>query len=215
MSMTMELKCCPFCGKQPVTFGSGDGQRGLMIECMTDGCVNPHVSYYDHAVAQKVWNTRATASLQGEDAVERVELPLARAINDVLNAMVDAREEMTTTKISARILGDDTVRAILATGLVPDEAAVRANNTANLISIIADIREKTGLGGKPMLNELADAIVAEMDRRVADEREKCAKVADKHASSYDNEWNRKLGKANDLVEACEEIAAAIRSGGGE
>jgi hypothetical protein len=98
------------------------------------------------------------------------------------------------------------VRAILATGLVPDEAAIRADNTANLISIIADIREKTGLGGKPMLNELADAIAAEMDRRVADERERCASeaftaiistlITDDGNSTY-----------------ADHIAAAIRSGG--
>ena len=66
------------------------------------------------------------------------------------------------------------VDAILATGLVPDESAIRA-----------------------------------------DERERCAKIADEHSLSYDNEWNRNLGKASDLVEACEDIAATIRSGGGE
>ena len=49
----------------------------------------------------------------------------------------------------------------------------------------------------------------------ADERERCAKIADEHSLSYDNEWNRNLGKASDLVEACEDIAATIRSGGGE
>jgi hypothetical protein len=164
----------------------------------------------------------ALASLQGEDAVERVELPLARAINDVLNAMVDAREEMTTTKISARILGDDTVRAILATGLVPDEAAIRADNTANLISIIADIREKTGLGGKPMLNELADAIVAEMDRRVADEREKALDkvcenliVLSRGDESIIGAARVALNNAAVFIGGADRAKRAIRSGGGE
>lgn len=94
----------------------------------------------------KLYAEGLRASLQGEDAVERVELPLARAINDVLNAMVDAQEEMTTTKISARILGDDTVRAILATGLVPDEAAVREKpNEAQIASACLSYRHDYGL----------------------------------------------------------------------
>lgn len=50
---------CPFCGSDPVTFSVGDQGRGLMIECETPGCVNPHVSYYDHATAHKVWNRRS------------------------------------------------------------------------------------------------------------------------------------------------------------
>jgi hypothetical protein len=69
--------------------------------------------------------------------------------------------------------------AILST-IAPDEAAIRADNTANLLSIIADIREKTGVGGKPMLNELADAIAAEMDRRVKEERESARAFVQQH-----------------------------------
>lgn len=49
---------CPFCGRPPETQGSGESQRGLMIDCATPGCVNPHVSYYDHETARRVWNTR-------------------------------------------------------------------------------------------------------------------------------------------------------------
>jgi uncharacterized protein YukE len=43
------------------------------------------------------------------------------------------------------------------------------------------------------------------------EREECTKVCEDYGSSYDNEWNRKLGVANDLKDACEECAAAIRA----
>lgn len=51
---------CPFCGKEPEVFPSGDRTDGAeMVECMTDGCVNPHVSYYGVNVARKKWNTRA------------------------------------------------------------------------------------------------------------------------------------------------------------
>lgn len=53
-----KLGACPFCGTAPQTIGAGEGQRGLMIECMTHGCVGPHVSYYDHAGAIAAWNRR-------------------------------------------------------------------------------------------------------------------------------------------------------------
>ena len=57
-SFRESLLPCPFCGKPPIYFGSGENQRGLMIECETPGCVNPHVSYYDHGTAVRVWNQR-------------------------------------------------------------------------------------------------------------------------------------------------------------
>lgn len=50
--MTPQILPCPFCGKQPETLGSGEGHRGLMIHCITDGCVNPHVSYIPPSHAQ-------------------------------------------------------------------------------------------------------------------------------------------------------------------
>ena len=57
-TITDSIRVCPFCGQYPEYFGSGENQRGLMIECQTPGCVNPHVSYYNHAVAVSVWNRR-------------------------------------------------------------------------------------------------------------------------------------------------------------
>jgi hypothetical protein len=53
----VKLLPCPFCGGAPESFPSGD-DTGTMIECMTPGCVNPHVSYYGDGVAAKVWNRR-------------------------------------------------------------------------------------------------------------------------------------------------------------
>ena len=52
------ILACPFCGRDPQTFGSGEGRRGLMIECVTEDCVNPHVSYYDRKTAVRAWNRR-------------------------------------------------------------------------------------------------------------------------------------------------------------
>lgn len=57
--MSYKILACPFCGAAPVTFGSGEGQKGLMIECVESGCVNPHTSYYNRHKAVEVWNARA------------------------------------------------------------------------------------------------------------------------------------------------------------
>lgn len=52
-------------------------------------------------------------------------------------------------------------------------AAAEAEASANLISIIADIRQKSGIGGKPMLGELAEAIA----EKIKDARREIAKRA--------------------------------------
>lgn len=59
---------------------------------------------------------------------------------------------------SAVIWQSNTANAQIAQALV--EAELRG--TTHLIAIIADIREKSGVGAKPMLDELADAIAAEI-----------------------------------------------------
>lgn len=72
-NVELKLLDCPFCGKQPITFGSGENQKGLMIECATPNCINPHVSYYDHKSAIHAWNRRASPSIPpaGEDPAIR------------------------------------------------------------------------------------------------------------------------------------------------
>jgi hypothetical protein len=61
----INLLSCPFCGEAPASFPSGDG-TGVMIECVSGACVNPHVSYYGRGVAASAWNHRAaTASPEG------------------------------------------------------------------------------------------------------------------------------------------------------
>lgn len=54
----VRLKVCPFCCEPPMRMDVGEGNKALMIECVTEGCVNPHISYYDREFAVKLWNWR-------------------------------------------------------------------------------------------------------------------------------------------------------------
>jgi hypothetical protein len=56
-----ELLPCPFCCQPPVSFPSGISDQGLMIQCVTPGCVNPHTSWIPPQVAIEKWNTRSPA----------------------------------------------------------------------------------------------------------------------------------------------------------
>src|SRR3546814_2225508 len=67
----VRLEGCPFCGEIPETLRCGDGGRAEMIQCITKGCVNPHVSYYGEGVARRVWNTRAPRTAPSDGEVER------------------------------------------------------------------------------------------------------------------------------------------------
>lgn len=58
-ALRTQILPCPFCGKDPETQPSGENGRGLMIDCITKDCVNPHISYYNHESAIRVWNKRA------------------------------------------------------------------------------------------------------------------------------------------------------------
>lgn len=69
---------CPFCGQLPETLGSGEQQRGLMIHCITPGCVNPSVSYYDHATAARAWNRRIDGAGMLVDRGPGEEAPAAK-----------------------------------------------------------------------------------------------------------------------------------------
>ena len=53
------LLACPFCGLPPIVEKVGENNAAEMISCMTQGCINPHVSYYGKGVSRKKWNTRA------------------------------------------------------------------------------------------------------------------------------------------------------------
>jgi len=57
----------------------------------------------------------------------------------------------------------------------------------------------------------ADQMRAYAEEAVKQELEAAAKACEDFGASYDNEWNRKLGVASDLKDACDECAAAIRA----
>ena len=65
-------------------------------------------------------------------------------------------------------------------------------------------------GSKGEINLIATALAQAEERGRLEERERCVKIADDMAKGLNNEWNQKIGKANDLVDTCEDIAAAIR-----
>lgn len=84
----IKLKACPFCGKQPAVFPSGDG-TGEMVECQNPGCINPHVSYYGKNVARQKWNDRA-----GDREPEAAQSEAAKA--DSLKRVVKPQEAIYT-----------------------------------------------------------------------------------------------------------------------
>lgn len=83
-----------------------------------------------------------------------------------------------------------------------------------LISIIADIRDKSGVGAKPMLGELADAIALVIDqayeRGQESMRERAAQVAKVVAGRQPNSMGM-TGYEAGSAKAANEIAKAIRS----
>lgn len=134
--MTMELKCCPFCGGEAESdsrrgyrnISTGNPEKAAAIYC-TKCSADMTWCYRDTPEIERdqvmtllieQWNTRATASLEG-DAVERV----ARLWQDLLDK--DDRTSPEEYPDMALISFEEFEHAILATGLVPNEAAVRAD----------------------------------------------------------------------------------------
>lgn len=98
----------------------GDGEFLVIYRSDTDGSLwaRPFNEFHDgrfEALSPAPVERRETTG----------EMEIAHAMNDVLNAMVDAKEEMTTTRITARVLGDRAVRAAILALPCPDEAAIR------------------------------------------------------------------------------------------
>lgn len=81
-----------------------------------------------------------------------------------------------------------------------------ARETANLIGIIADIRQKSGVGAKPMLGELADAIAERIAKAEREGMKRAAEIAKAH---YDAR-HAALARAHGM-----NIATAILSEAGE
>lgn len=82
---------CPFCGRKPISSASGDG-TGLMIECVSPGCPNPHVSFIPPQLAITAWNTRPAPTLAEAMALPEVQalVEAAKEIAAILQAAVVA-----------------------------------------------------------------------------------------------------------------------------
>ena len=151
MSMTMELKCCPFCGGEAESdslrgyrnISTGNPENAAAIYCtkcsadMTWCYRDTPEIERDHVMKLLIeqWNTRATASLQGEDAVERV----ARIVEP--RPFEDDYPPGSMSAFNAQGRKErayELARAILATGLVADEAAIRADERKRLLNAVTD-----------------------------------------------------------------------------
>ena len=239
----LELKGCPFCGATPHR-GLGkvyhDQLHGEPHQDFSIWCPKGHakVTGVNAALAADEWNTRATPSLQGEDAVERVALAFhpGEQAPDVKRGSMECCIVVTENEqgkhfafpgyylnayplqydecrcdepcedgcpttgwfydesnfeyencyypISSKILRWALIpdaECILATGLVPDEAAVRA-----------DEREKQ----RERDAETADCMADEYD-----------------ATSFTSTNAEQVAALHSKEQAAHEIAAAIRSNG--
>ena len=265
MSMTMDLKPCPFCGGEAESdsqrgyrnISTGNPENAAAIYC-TKCSADMTWCYRDtpeiernHVMKLLIeqWNTRATASLQCEDAVERVARIMVRTDPNYCiyhmpgdtprdwKATSGYRGKTSELSESAAESVRVRARAILATGLVPDEATIRgdwhttgwdrARNSGRILLVwreFAGVREHVELGrysdskiawvntyGHPFHVEpdgWAPLLPFKTAETIrADERERCAKVAE--AEYADKNWHAMYRHAAGA------IAAAIRSGGGE
>lgn len=186
--MTSTLLGCPFCGGEAESdsqrgyrnISTGNPEKAAAIYC-TKCNADMTWCYRDTPEIERdqvmtllveQWNTRATPSLQGEDAVERV----AHAVTSEFGRMykdgvpICMREGETTWRtyysgFDLSMFANRIVDAILATGLASDESAIRA-----------------------------------------DERERCARIADLAGFQHGDNASR--------AAMADEIAAAIRAGRG-
>lgn len=78
--------------------------------------------------------------------------------------------------------------------------------SANLIGIIADIRQKSRVGAKPMLGELADAIAAQIEESRREGMKRAAEIVDARMILYPS-----VGQKN----AVRECVSSILSEAGE
>lgn len=122
--MTFTLLGCPFCGKPPKVIESG---WHAIIRCDNEYCgADVEVVGTERGAVLESWNTRATASLEG-DAVERVaRSDFARRCRAYLDdAPLDGRHSDAAGSNAYELIEEAIEHC--ATGLVPDEATIRAD----------------------------------------------------------------------------------------
>lgn len=194
-SIREALKPCPFCGSDRVS--SAHQRDGRVIGCA--GC-GARVGAFQPGAEEKAtekWNTRTTPA-PPQDAVERI----ARIIKKVAFGGIPTDEPTPICYMTAKI--------ILASGLVT------ASRPSRKITM-SDVRLVAG-EGKLSAHDVLAAVNAHLrihpigpDEAAirADERERCAKIADDRW----REWRSSYEDDLDGMDTCNDIAAAIRAGG--
>lgn len=85
-------------------------------------------------------------------------------------------------------------------------------DASTLITVIADIREKTGVGVKPMLSELADAIAAR-EGALREALDQCAAWFQEYADSHTKQGKPDKAKRNQ--DRADYARSALASSAGE
>lgn len=140
----------------------------LASQCQSVLAAAPSTVSADHAgLVERVlqwarWldNDLGTDRPAGEDLREA-----ATALQQSAERIAGLERELVEARQTSEIAHNADQRAFLAAN---DRADKAEESNAHLFSIISDIREASGLGGKPMLAELADAIKATLAARDAE-----------------------------------------------
>ena len=114
----MMILPCPFCGCEPFT-GGMKGWRGLLIHCVTEGCVNPAVNSDERDVAIAAWNRRddkqAWAEPTEEDRMNaRSEIErLRKSVARCLAAHPSLQSVCSDGNSNVKLVADDLANAIV------------------------------------------------------------------------------------------------------
>ena len=116
-------------------------------------------------------------------------------LEEAATALDALHKELAQTQAHLAIRNGDLAEAVRERDSIQERVKEleAADRYANLISIIADIREKSGLGGYPMLSELADAIGS----KLAD--------AESRATSAEQERDEALERLKPFAYAAESL----------
>ena len=185
MTTPLELKPCPFCG------GEAESDSARNYRNISTGTPEKAAAIYcTKCSADMTWCYRDTPEIERDQ---------------VMTLLI----EQWNTRATPSLEGDAV------------ERVARIISRAMLDNPTGDTSEERAAKRKAIATEYAAAYVADLATGLvageaairADEREKCAKVADEHSFGRDIDWWLRATKKDVSAETCRSIAAAIRSGG--